>query len=485
MSLRIKLYLPLLLLSALLGSYIHGIWMPRALKDAERGYRSLLARHVDNVADGLVPLMLGRQLDAVYGNLDHLLKENKDWLAARLFDADGGSLYPLEAPPPPNARDVILLKQRIRYLDTNLGELVVMVDLSPRLNELRRRNRMLIHLVLAVVLLFLLTSGLVLELMVKKPVTLLVAAARRLAQGDFRMPLPRPTTDELGSLLNSFVSMREAIRVDTERLSEANEQLRSEVAERSRTEERIEVLNKELEVKVRERTKQLLDAQEELIRREKLSTLGQVAGSVGHELRNPLGVMSNAVYYLQTVLTNAGPAVREYLDIIKSEIADSERIVSDLLDAVRTKPPRPLPVPAGDLIAMSLERRPLPDRVTLAVERRTERPVLADPLQMKQTFINLVNNAVDAMPEGGRLEIVAEDDGEERVRFIFRDTGAGIPPEHRSRLFLPLFTTKARGIGLGLAVVKNLTEANGGTVAVESEPGAGTAFTVTLPAGRP
>lgn len=96
-----------------------------------------------------------------------------------------------------------------------------------------------------------------------------------------------------------------------------------------------------LEETVQQRTRQLLAAQEELVRKEKLALLGQVADTVGHELRNPLGVMNNAVYFLQAVLTDADGGVKEYLGIIKDEIADAERIVSDLLDAVRTKPPQP------------------------------------------------------------------------------------------------------------------------------------------------
>lgn len=279
-----------------------------------------------------------------------------------------------------------------------------------------------------------------------------------------------------------------------------------DITERKQAEETIKKMNEELEFKVRERTQQLLDAQDELIRKEKLATLGQLAGTVGHELRNPLGVMSNAVYFLQTVLASADETTKEYLGIIKSEIAGAERIVSDLLDAVRTKPPQPQLVLAEDLIRMSLDKCRAPECVTVEVKSETRRPVLIDPLQMKQAFINLINNAVEAMPEGGVLSISARlakagergmkegkasvvqaSEASGRPSFVeisVADTGCGIAPAHMSKLFQPLFTTKARGIGLGLVVVKNLVEANGGRVSVESEIGKGTAFTVTLPAGE-
>jgi len=236
--------------------------------------------------------------------------------------------------------------------------------------------------------------------------------------------------------------------------------------------------------RIQERTQQLLDAQEELVRKEKLAVLGQVAGSVGHELRNPLGVMSNAVYFLQTVLPDADETVKEYLDIIKNEIAGSERIVSDLLDSVRTKPPHPEMVGVAELIGQTLRKVSVPAPVTVKLDiPATLPPLRVDAMQIGQVLRNLISNGVEAMPEGGVLEISAvENKPDGTITVSVRDSGIGMTPEQLGHLFQPLFTTKARGIGLGLVVVKNLTEANGGTVEVESEAGKGTMFTVTLSA---
>src|ERR1035437_4474686 len=228
----------------------------------------------------------------------------------------------------------------------------------------------------------------------------------------------------------------------------------------------------ELEEKVRERTQQLMAAQEELVRTEKLALLGQIADTVGHELRNPLGVMNNAVYFLQTVLADADETTREYLGIIKDEIADAERIVSDLLDAVRPKPPHAEIVEIAELMQQTLRKCDVPAAVSVRLDiPETLSAIRADPVHMYQVFRNLINNGVEAMTEGGELKIRAgEDLAGKTVTVSIEDNGSGIAPEHQARLFQPLFTTKARRIGLGLVVVKNLTQANGGSVEVESAP---------------
>jgi signal transduction histidine kinase len=260
--------------------------------------------------------------------------------------------------------------------------------------------------------------------------------------------------------------------------------VRKEATRRQAAEESLSKLNEELEARVQVKTGQLLAAQDELVRSEKLAVLGQVAGSVGHELRNPLGVMSNAVYFLQTVLSGADDSVKEYLNIIKGEIAASERIVSDLLDSVRTKPPQPENTGVRELLEQTLGKCAVPATVAVKLDiPETLSPLHVDAQQIHQVFRNLISNGIEAMQEGGTLEIRASEDVPAKtISISVKDSGSGIDPEVLKNLFQPLFTTKARGIGLGLVVVKNLTQANGGTVIVKSEAGKGTQFTVTLPA---
>ncbi len=258
-----------------------------------------------------------------------------------------------------------------------------------------------------------------------------------------------------------------------------------DITAHKQAEETIRQLNEELEAKVRERTRQLEEAQAALVRKERFAMLGQIAGSVGHELRNPLGVMSNAVYFLQTVLTDVDDTVKEYLKIIQNEITGSERIVTYLMDAVHTKPPSPGTVGVRELVTLTLSRFTPPPTVEVRLDiPESLPPVRVDAEQIHQVLRNLILNGVEAMPNGGTLDIRAKDDPEGMVVISVSDGGVGMTAEQMGNLFQPLYTTKARGIGLGLVVVKNLTEANGGRVEVRSTVGKGTTFFIILPRER-
>ena len=254
-----------------------------------------------------------------------------------------------------------------------------------------------------------------------------------------------------------------------------------DITERKRSEDELKKYSERLEEMVRERTRELQDAQEQLIRKEKLSVLGQLAGGVGHELRNPLGVISNAVYYLKMVLPDADENIKEYLETISLEVERSSKIISVLLDFSRVKSMDKEKITITDLVSRALEKQPAPEDIEVVIDIPSDiPPVYVDALQIGQVFGNLVTNACQAMPEGGNLTIEAKVK-QKAAHVSITDTGCGIPEDNLEKLFEPLFTTKARGIGLGLAVSKNLTEANGGSIEVKSDEGRGSTFTVILP----
>lgn len=224
--------------------------------------------------------------------------------------------------------------------------------------------------------------------------------------------------------------------------------------------------------------------QEQLVRREKLAALGELAGGVSHELRNPLGAVKQAAYFLKIALEQPEPEVKETLDIMEKEVATSERIISSILSFARPKSPTRRKVDINNVVQEALSCTSIPENVQLARQLDETLPsILADPVQLGQVFGNIILNAIQAMPEGGQLTIKSEVPGPEWVTVSFADTGVGIPQKDLERLLEPLFTTKAKGIGLGLAVAKTLVVGHGGTIEVQSEVGKGSTFTVRLPIG--
>ena len=228
---------------------------------------------------------------------------------------------------------------------------------------------------------------------------------------------------------------------------------------------------------------ELAATQAQLVDRERLAAIGQLASAVGHELRNPLGVISNSLYLLRRNSDPDDEKARRQLDTADREVSAATLIVSDLLEYSRGRQPIIARVPLDDLVEEVLSVSPAPDGIAVSSSGVAGAPpVAADRDQLRQVLLNLVTNAYDAMPEGGALSLEAGPDGPGRVRIRVADTGAGMDPDTRAKVFEPFFTTKARGVGLGLAVSARIVRAHDGTIQVDSTPGSGSAFSVVLPA---
>ena len=231
--------------------------------------------------------------------------------------------------------------------------------------------------------------------------------------------------------------------------------------------------------------KELREAQEQLVRSEKLAAIGQLAGGVGHELRNPLAAIKNAVYYVkgkvaESELAQEKPRLMEFLNIMDEEINSSNKIISDLLGFSRVGKPSVSPTGIEKIIEDTLPRITIPENIELTKKLDGELPeVEIDPDQIQQVLANIITNAVQAMPEGGKLTIVAR----EKDKFVeveVADTGCGIPQESVNKIFDPLFTTRAKGIGLGLAVCKSIIDRHEGNITVKSKVGKGTTISIKL-----
>lgn len=252
--------------------------------------------------------------------------------------------------------------------------------------------------------------------------------------------------------------------------------------ERVRAEERLRTYSIQLEKEVEERTRELREAQEELIRKEKLAVMGQLAGSVGHELRNPLSVIGNSAYFLKMKLDPANDIIRKHLDIIEENILRTNNIISELLGFSKTGTLFLAQTDINSDIVTVLSSVEIPESITVeTVLNETLPTVSVDVDQIRRAILNLILNAIQSMPEGGTLKIqTAQEKG--AIHITIQDSGQGIPEENLDKIFEPLFTTKPKGIGLGLVVVKNIVERHQGSIQVQSEVGKGTTFTILLPA---
>jgi PAS domain S-box-containing protein len=282
---------------------------------------------------------------------------------------------------------------------------------------------------------------------------------------DGRKPSQRTLTP-LGIFLHQAAMVIENAQL-IESLNEARKQLQTYTGQ--------------LERKVEERTRELEESQDQLLKAQRLAVIGELAGMVGHDLRNPLTSINGAAYYVKKRLgPEADSKVVEMLELIEKNIVYSNKIINDLLDYSKEMRLDFAESTPKSIIDETLTLVTAPENVHLTNLVEDKPKIKADTEKLQRAFINLVKNAFEAMPEGGTLTIKSRKlNG--NVEFTFSDTGVGMPKETIRKLWTPLFTTKAKGMGFGLPICKRIIEAHGGFISVESVVGKGTTFVVTIP----
>jgi signal transduction histidine kinase len=249
---------------------------------------------------------------------------------------------------------------------------------------------------------------------------------------------------------------------------EKKELLELKIAFEQRSQELEETLDKVKEI------------QDDLIRAEKFATIGRLASNVAHELRNPLASIKNISYFLSKMGAFSDNKSKQMVNMLSSEVVRANKIITDLLDYSKTKKLNKQEVSVESFIEKAIAAVPMPPQIEL-IKKIEPLTVFVDPDKMTQIVINLLSNAKDAMPaEGGKITIITKKDNK-KFYIIVEDTACGMDDDTVSHLFEPLFTTKLKGIGLGLSIVKEIIEAHLGKITVKSKKGVGTTFTIEIP----
>ncbi len=323
-----------------------------------------------------------------------------------------------------------------------------------------------ILIIIAIVFLFALFMSIYVSGIMITPLNTMTKAFKKIEQGEENEIPDLPFPDnEIGALSLAFAKMLDSLKIRFDELRQEREDLAE--------------LNQSLQIRVGSRTKELRTALNELIKKERLAAIGQMASIVSHEIKNPLAVIKNALYLIKARLGNgADVKIAKNFKVIDDEINQANSIIEEILGYARTREQILTTIDLSLYAREILSSYPIPKNIQLTTYFYTEDlPVTIDTEEMKQALRNIVANAIEVMPDGGMLVVKTKRVQEDYASLSVTDNGPGIPEELQEQIFTPFFTTKARGTGLGLAVVKKVCSRNKVEFKLKSEVGKGTKMT--------
>ena len=259
-----------------------------------------------------------------------------------------------------------------------------------------------------------------------------------------------------------------------------------DITERKHMENELRLYSEHLEELVEERTEALKESQQRLVKAERLAAIGQAATLVGHDLRNPLQAIENGIYYINTELSNLSISqnIIETLQAVHDSVGYADNIVKDLQSLASKREPLFREIDINTLVKETFSHVKKPENVETVIELGELSKIEADKDMIKEIFVNLAVNGIQAMEEKRGILKVSTKETNGFIEVKFQDTGIGIKKEDIPKIFNPFFTTKAQGMGVGLPICKRFVEIHDGSINVESEEGEGSIFTVKLPIQR-
>lgn len=319
-----------------------------------------------------------------------------------------------------------------------------------------------------------------------RPILAIRDAARAVSGGSLASRSAVKRGDEIGDLSNSINAMADHLVERLTQLEKAHAELRAAQGETEAASREIRELNHTLEQRVTERTAELRAAQQTLMQKERLSALGQLTATVAHELRNPLSVIQNTMFTMKQGLETKGVTMERPMARVERSIARCNRIITDLLDYSRQRELQYQEHPLDEWLSRVIAEQTHPAKVAIQQDLQAGSMIVRfDPERLRRVAINLIDNAVQAFPEQSERTdcavTVATRVASGGLEILVRDNGPGIAADVLPKIFEPLFSTKNFGTGLGLPTVRQIVEAHGGRIDIDSVVGEGTCVRVWLP----
>lgn len=366
----------------------------------------------------------------------------------------------------------------VLYDTVPIGDVFIVMTLERVKKQIFATSLYTFVLIMTIVISIIITVFVFTEKFLFTPLLKLELSIREISTGNIDAPIDVSAADELGELARNFRGMIENIKIVTA----SRDELNHEVGQRIKAERALQQHRDHLEEIVEKRTRELKLAQETLVKKEKLATIGELSGNISHELKNALGVIDSSVYFLSMVLSDADEKVKKHLGRIKSAVVSSDGVIRSLAHMTRVSTLEFKPLNVISLITDAIDAVNPPDTMGVKIHFPAEKLIVSgDCDALFLSFKNIVKNAVLSMEGRGTLTVMAKRKKPDQVCLSFADTGPGIDKALLEKIFEPLFTTRAKGMGFGLSITRNVIEKHHGCITAASEKGGGAVFSITLP----
>jgi two-component system NtrC family sensor kinase len=403
-------------------------------------------------------------LSGIFSEIENHIKQYKQDMSILITTNDRTQMRILENAATLKGNTITGLLEKVRHAADKMRD-----EIKNKRNILIKRSQIAIFATIFLTLIFSLIIFIAVIRGITTPVNSLITGIQKIASGDFSQRVDVNTKDEIGFMAKAFNDM-------TEKLSSMNK-------EKDRLLHTLQGFNEELEKKVKEATEKLRLTQENMVRAETLAAIGTLAAGVSHEISTPLNTIIGFVQLTISEMDDDS-LIKGDLKVIEQEAMRCKKIVQGLLNFAKPQKHEERLTDINNMINETLsliEYQPSMKKIVIKKDMDTKLVLIeADHLQLKQVFLNIILNAVQAMPEGGELKIMTRN-ANGGVEAVISDTGAGIPEEDRKKIFQPFYTTKKDGTGLGLSISYGIIKEHAGEIYVESDAGRGSIFRIFLP----